>query len=550
VKLFCQQAIVYRNSILNRRKKADMSIRDKFEPSQHSKIFSFFKPSIASIVFISVFLSQIFFTTGGLLSDCDTGYHIRAGEYILNTHSIPTHDMFSFLSPPLPWVAHEWLPEIIMAGIHKISGLSGIVIFFSLLISIVYCFLFKILLSLKRNIIVAAFVIIFVIASSQIHWLARPHIFSMLFILTWYYLLDAYQYSNQRKILYFQIPLMLLWVNMHGGFILGLVLNGIYLFGNTVEFIFSSDPERNNHKGKVIFLGLISLACFIVSFANPFGYQIILFPFKLVSEKFIMSMIGEYLSPNFHSLRAIPFEAFLLFTLAVFALSKERLNMVELLLILLFLHMSLFSVRYIPLFGIIAAPIVTKHIEKNIETSNRKFINFLKKKSVAFSEIEASASDFGWPSMVLLVILLMSFSGQLMHNFDPEKKPVAASIFLQQEHITGNMFNNDEIGDYIIYRNYPMYKVFIDGRNDMYGVEILKEYDNVRKLEPGWEEILEKYNVTWIIYDSSSLLARYLMQNKDWRLIYADKVANIFLKNIPENQRLIQKYRNATAFID
>ena len=125
---------------------------------------------------------------------------------------------------------------------------TRIVIFFSFLVGIVYCFLFKMLRSWNYNVILTSIVLILVIVSSQMHWLARPHIFSILFILLWYYLLDAYQYKNQKTILYFQIPLMLLWVNMHGGFILGLILNGIYLFGNMVEFILSSDPKRDKHK--------------------------------------------------------------------------------------------------------------------------------------------------------------------------------------------------------------------------------------------------------------------------------------------------------------
>ena len=204
-----------------------MNLINTLQPNQQFKMISFLTPSIAGIIFISVFLSQAFSAAHGLLKDCDTGYHIRAGEYILSTLSIPKHDMFSFLSPPLPWIAHEWLSEVIMAVIYKFFGLTGIVIFFSVLISMVYYFLFKILQSLKGNIIVAAFVIILVTASSQMHWLARPHIFSMLFILAWYYLLDAYQYNNQRNLLYFQIPLMLLWVNMHGGFIIGLSILGI-----------------------------------------------------------------------------------------------------------------------------------------------------------------------------------------------------------------------------------------------------------------------------------------------------------------------------------
>jgi hypothetical protein len=527
-----------------------MNLTDKRRPIQHSKIISFLTPSIAAVVFISVFLSQALVATGGLLQDCDTGYHIRAGEYIFNTLSIPKHDMFSFLSPPLPWVAHEWLPEIIMAAIHKIFGLTGIVIFFSFLISIVYYFLFKILQSWNDNIIVTSIVIIFVIVSSQMHWLARPHIFSMLFVLVWYFLLNANQYSNQRKILYLQIPLMLLWVNTHAGFIIGFILNGIYLSGNMVELISSSGPERNVIKKKVILLGLTSAACFIVSLVNPYGYQILLFPFKLVTEKFIMNHIREYLSPNFHLLWILPFEIFLLFTLAVLAISKEKLNLVDLTLILLFLHMSLFSARYIPLFGIIAAPIVTKQLKNLLAVSNGKFLNFLKKKGGSLSEIDASANNFILPAVVFMIVVLLSFSGHLTHSFDPESKPVAASNFLEREYIKGNMFNNDEFGDYIIYKNYPMYKVFIDGRNDMYGVRLLKDYSKMINFETGWEKISERYNITWIIYDSSSPFSRYLIQNKDWYLIYADKVANIFLKNIPENESLIQKYRNVKSIIE
>lgn len=526
-----------------------MNLKAKPQTPRKSKIICFLTPSIASFVFIAVFLSQTIQTSGGLLQDCDTAYHLRAGEYILNTLSIPKYDPFSFHSPAPPWIAHEWLSEVIMNSIFRFSGLTGIVIFFSILISFVYYFLFKILRSLKANIIIAAIVIIFAIATSQMHWLARPHIFSMLFILIWYYVLDTFQYNKRTKILYLQIPLMLLWVNMHAGFIIGFVFNGIYLFGNMTEFIFSRIPERNLPKKKAIFLGIISVACFIVSLVNPYGHKILLFPLKLVSEKFIIDNIGEFISPNFHSLWAIPFEIFLLFTLAVFAYSKRRLNLIEILLLILFMHLSLFSARYIPLFCIIATPIIIKQLKHVMETSNGKFSSFLKTKGNSFSEIDASGNHFIWPAMTLLIVVLLSFYGLLEHNFDADKKPVAASKFLEKEYIQGNMFNMDEFGDYIIYRNYPRYKVFIDGRIDMYGVKMLKEYNKVIGFESGWEKILGKYNIKWVIYDSSSPLSRYLKQNKNWHFIYSDKVASIFLKETPENHRLIQKYRSVKLFV-
>ncbi len=107
------------------------------------------------------------------------------------------------------------------------------------------------------------------------------------------------------------------------------------------------------------------------------------------------------------------------------------------------------------------------------------------------------------------------------------------------------MFNNDEFGDYIIYSAYPQYRVFIDGRiGAAYDSERLKEYAKVIFFEPGWEKVIEKYAINWIIFDSNSILSRFLVEKKEWKLIYSDKVANIFVQSIPENQDLIKRYPN------
>ena len=89
------------------------------------------RPSIADAIFLALFLYICLFVGQGLLIDADTGHHIRAGEYILNTHSVPKADIFSFITPPLPWTNHGWLSEVIMALVHRKFGLTGIVIFFA-----------------------------------------------------------------------------------------------------------------------------------------------------------------------------------------------------------------------------------------------------------------------------------------------------------------------------------------------------------------------------------------------------------------------------------
>jgi hypothetical protein len=512
------------------------------------KNITFFVPSFADIIFIFLFIYLSIPAGGKLLSDCDTGYHIRAGEYILETLSIPRQDMFSFHFPPPDWIAHEWFSEVIIAIIHKAFGLTGIVIFFSFLISLVYYFLLKILRSLNYNILVSTAIVILVCASSKLHWFARPHIFSLLFMLIWYYLLDAYQHAH-RNYLALQIALMLLWVNMHGGFIMGFILNGIFLFANIVHFFVRKDADRNLYKKKTIVLSLITGACLLVSFVNPFGYQILFFPIKLITESFYADHIHEFLSPNFHSSFVIPFELLLLLSLIIFSISKKPLNIIEIVLMIVFVHMALFSTRYIPLFSIIAAPILAKQIDLILETHDGKFTKAFKKKALSFSETDSSAKGYFWPSIAILLVILLAAQSSFTHRFDDKYKPIAAAEFLEQESIKGNLFNEYEFGDYIIYRNYLKYKVFIDGRADMYGVELFKEYFKVINLEASWKEILEKYKINWIFFPSNSVFSRFLITNNDWHLIYADKVANIFVKRIPDNKSLINKYNNVAPVI-
>ena len=513
------------------------------------RITPFLIPSLADIMFVSLFLLLSLSVNKGLLNDCDTGYHIKAGEYIIDTLLIPKHDIFSFISPPLPWTAHEWLSEVIMAAIHRAAGLTGVVIFFSFMISLVYYLMFKIIRVYNGNILAASFITLLVLVTSQTHWLARPHIFSLLLMVVWYYLLDKYQYQH-KDCLYFLAPIMLLWVNLHGGFMAGFILIGIYLFGNVVMFITSEDSKRVLHRQKAGKLGLLTAVCLLVCLINPYTYHILLFPFKLASNQFLMDNVSEFLSPNFHNLSVKFFEFFMLLALSLFALSRIRLNIIELTLILLFTHMSLYSARYIPLFAIIVAPVLVKQAEPMLEQSGGKFISFFKKRASNISLIDASARGYLWPILAVALVAVLVAKGKIEHSFDEKIKPVAAVEFLKKETLHGNMFDNDEFGDYIIYAAWPQYKVFFDGRSDMYGTDIAKEYLKVRNFEQEWEKIIEKYDISWIIYNANSVFSRFLLQNNDWKLIYADKVANIFLKDIPENQRLIEKYSNVEPVIE
>jgi hypothetical protein len=210
----------------------------------------------------------------------------------------------------------------------------------------------------------------------------------------------------------------------------------------------------------------------------------------------------------------------------------------------LFTYMALYSLRYIPLFAIIVAIILVKQSEYIANQYDTGFMSFMKKRAERISFVDSSAKGYLWPIAGILVVLISLISGNVAHRFDDKTMPVAAVDFMRREHLKGNMFNNDEFGDYIIYKAWPEYKVFFDGRSDMYGAERIKEYYKLTRIEPGWEDVLKKYDINWIIYNDKSTLAQFLLQRDDWRLIYADKVANIFIRNIPENLVWTVKYKN------
>ena len=504
-----------------------------------------FLPSISDVIFI-IILAVVISGEGNLLGDADTGYHIRAGEYILQNLRVPHHDIFSFTSPPIEWTAHEWLSEVLFALVYKISGLSGVVTATATLIASVYFLLLKFLRSSGVSIIVAALLVALVAGASTIHWLARPHILSLLLTLIWYVILDTYQYKK-RNYLYLLPPLMLLWVNLHGGFIAGFMLPSVYITGNLLKAIFVKE-ERHETISRLKILLLFSTLCLLASLLNPKGFEILLFPFKLTANKFIMDHVNEWLSPNFHT--DLRYEYMLLLMILVFGVSVLKLNSIEAMLVILFTHMSLFSARYIPLYAIILSPIIARRLDHLITiVSDRKLVKRFLAISHRAAMSDSKTKGYLWSVFAVAIVFFLVFTGKVEYGFDKKKLPADAVQFMKKEKLTGNMFNNDEFGDYIIYAAWPEYKVFFDGRSDMYGVERMKEYFKVTGVEQGWDKVLTKYNINWIIYDANSFLSRFLLERDDWKLIYADKVANIFVRNTPGNQPLINKYQNVKPVI-
>jgi hypothetical protein len=507
-----------------------------------SRLSSILVPSIANIFFLAVFAHLAFSVGTRLLNDADTGYHIRAGEYILETSSIPRLDMFSYHLPPYPWTAHEWLSEIIMALIHNLAGLTGVVLFFAGLIAMTFVILYRFVRNQGANLLIILPILILAVVTSTNHWLARPHIFSFVLVTLWYGLLDRFELTGAgRKTMLWAMPLMmLLWVNLHGGYILGFVILGVYGLSNLLRMLWGATEERPACRDRFRHLFIVGLICLVAALVNPFGYHILLFPFKLLGESYLMDHVNEFISPDFHGYGS--YKAMIYLVVIAAALSVRRFSLVELILVLLLTHMSLYSARHVPLFAIITTPIIVRRLQELLDSGSGAFVRFIHDRGARYAAIDDSAKGFLWPLTGMVVIAWAVAGGTIDYRFDPKLKPVAAVEFMEREVIPGRMFNNDEFGDYIVYKSWPKSRVFIDGRLDMYGVELLKEYYKVVNFEEGWEEIVSKYGFGWIIFNTDSFLSRHLVHHPDWQLIYSDPLASIFVRRTDDYARLVAKY--------
>ena len=511
------------------------------------RLRTIFLPSIGNMIFVAILFVLIFGSGNALLGDGDTGYHIKTGEVILSNWSIPVRDLYSFHYPALSWTAHEWLAEVIMALLFKSAGLTAVVVFFALVLAFSHWLLYQSLRAKCDHLILCTFVVLLATATSSIHWLARPHVFSILLTVIWCDCLRRFQ-SEDRKLFVVCLPfLMLLWVNLHGGFIIGFILLGIYLVSDWFSLLTRKQDSLGVDRTRAKTLLLILLACVAVCFFNPYGFDILLFPLRVTSDRFVMDRVTEFLSPNFHE--PLPFKYMFLLLIGSLAVSRSRLGFIDLTLMMLLSYMALYSARHVSLFAVVLAPILLNTLVDLIDRLPERFSTSYATRNQNLLAIEKTLNAYLWPTASLIVVFTLVATGLITYHFDARKFPVKAVEFLQREKIVGNVFNDDEFGDYMIYAVWPSYRVFMDGRSDMYGETFGRDYLRIANVAPGWKQTLKKYDVRWVIFNTDSALVAALKDQPDWQSVYSDPVATILVKSEPKSLGLA-KYPDESPKIE
>lgn len=515
-------------------------------------------PSIEDVLFISIAVKILGFGKA-LLFDADTAWHIRAGDVILEQWHVPRTDVFSYTARDQPWVNHEWLSQVILSIVHHLSGLTGVVVLTALLLCFTFFYFYRFLLEMEVSLLLAVMLTLLAVTITSVHWLARPHIFSLLLTLLWYRQLERHQRLGARSALYPLPLIMLFWVNLHGAYVTGFILLGIYCVGNGLEWMFCKDQtEKDRLFSRLTPLSIVAGACVLAALVNPYGYRLLIFPFQFMSSTFIRDYIIEWASPDFHetSFYELPF----MLLIVVLGFSLRKLRFIELGLLLVWLHGALYAVRYIPILAIIALPIIGTYLEDYFRTGLASDVvpdwirRILRKLRGLSDRVQAQSNSFNGHFVTAIFIFLL-FGLTLFHDrtgrapfldyqFDETRFPIKAVEFVKTHGITGRMYNAYYFGGYLIYSFYPNpdYRVFIDGRAEVYGDKILKTFLHIDGLFPDWASILQDYEVAWIIHQARSQLSTILLEDPGWKLIYADSVANIFVRDIPRYRELIDRF--------
>lgn len=488
-------------------------------------LLRFLMPKLEYVLFLALFWTVAASGPRILNFDGDLPRHLLLGQLIRESRSVPTTDTFSFRTEGVASIPHEWLSQVIFSISYDLLGLSGVVLLTALLVTIVWAVVFYETNRRAKNLFGSLFITALGIAVCMIHVLPRPHLFTYLFTALWIVALE--RITAERPQSWWTLPLlMLFWVNLHGMFVLGIIIWGIYLVGSFLE-----NPSRswfNQPASRALLLG--GLASIPATFLSPSGVHIWEAIASLGSNAYITSRIPEYQSANFHIPETWPFIVLLILTIIGFGRNHIKTNWTNILLAAAFAAVALYTSRMLPLFAIVVAPIAAKNIADVIkqEFAGSRFITTEQN----FSTLNTTSNGAIWLPVLFFVVTIAFRSGSALdpankgNNFDPAFFPVRAVEWLNANPQHGHMFNEFDWGGYLLLSLSPRQQIFMDGHTHIYGEALTREYETIVTQRDGWQELFEKYDIQWAIVRNGSGIAESLT-DMSWEVLYQDETAII-----------------------
>jgi hypothetical protein len=461
----------------------------------------------------------------GVEQDPDFWWHLRIGQWMVEHGRLPSQDLFSYTVSSHVWTDHEYLTEILMWLTYSTLGLTALCIAFGLL---TWAGFWLIFMQVRRQpfVFIGVGLAIAAVAGSPI-WGPRAQMITFALSCLELYWLQGYLAGRSRAINLFPL-VMVLWANLHGGWVIGFVWLGVALVAELMSWAW--DQDNPAHRMHVRRLAVIGLASAVAVAATPHFLSLYPYPFQTQGSEAQQRLIVEWASPNFHDLFLRPFEAMVFLVIAGFALRRPTLYQFLLTAIALFLALQ--SVRNVALFVAAATPVmITTYGEWWKEfAAARKWTYDLPPRR-PFAVITAVVLIF--IALITTLRIANNVSPAHQQSMDAESYPVAAADWLAAHPQIGTrMYNQYGWGGYLANRFYPDQnrRVFIFGEAALMGDQLLNEYQDVQTLRPDWKQVLDRYGVDYIIYNKDAALSNVLATQPEWTLVYEDKVAVIYIR--------------------
>ena len=490
-----------------------------FSAAPHNLVRRLLVPSPLDVFFGVLLLAAFAHPNGlrSLLSDGDTGWHIRAGELVLSTGHAPVADPFSFSRPRQPWFAWEWLADVAFAEAWRWRGLAAVASLAGATLALAATALLAYILRRGCGLWIGLAATMAAVSASSIHYLARPHIFSILFYTLALWVL-AEDRKRRRPLLWLLAPMTALWTNLHAGFAAWLATLGLLLAACALVRDWSGLRRY----------GLLLSLCSLASLANPYGWHLHLHIVRYLNSPWILDHVQEFQSPQIRSEGMIVFALLLLGAAAV----APRGDCFEAMLVLVWGFLALRSARHVPFFAIAAAPVLASGLAAY--WANRASRAAHRGPVAVFWDL---AQEFGrprasiWLPVAAAIAIVLAPSAVFPETVFPVRAVERNIQTLVPLAVRPRILTSDQWADYLIFRLYPQQRVFFDGRSDFFGSAIGSDYRKLLGCEKSWRDLLDRYHFELALLPRDWPLNAVLEREPGWRQVYADPVAVLYARD-------------------
>ena len=485
------------------------------------------------------------------LYDPDYFWHLRTGQLILDIRGLPSHDPFSFTRPDAFWVVNAWLFDVVLYAVYSIGGSFGVRLLVAVLMGATFFVVYR---SMRAFLSPVPALLIAVVGFSVLLSFASPRgqIVSYLFYAIYLHLILGFLHNGDTRRLVWLPPLMVLWVNSHGGYVTGLILLTTVTAATALSR-WLAWPDRNPTRLRPLLVCLVITAG--ASLVSPYHIHNWLYLFQTAGLE-ATQVISEWRAPM---LKDRYFQSLVIVGLAYgwsMAFRDSRPKLEELLLATVMLLLSMKAIRHMP-FGVITlAPLLALALSDGVLAKlkiwwqHSRVHDWYKQTAGRGQQLGSKVYMMNWLVLVASLLLGLAFWPILASRQMEARNEFTgwkAVDFVVSRGITGRVFNEYGFGGLMIYRLNPAQKVFIDGRADAYGDAFVKEYLKIFFGQEGWAEAFDRYKIDYVVCSRSAPVRQLLLQRGDFVSVYKDEFNSVLVKRVPRFESIIREAADSAS---